>query len=228
MLTPKLCYYVSDSTTLIAYEIENKYKCRKCDNSYDKKEDLVEHVQFHSKHSQLLKCPICPHHSSNNQKSAIKHLEESHNMVFETETIIFATFEEFNFWKKEKELETSSCFVSSHGSYKTNEFVRFKYLCHRSGSIRRQGKGIRRMKTSKKIDAFCPSRLEVTVRADKCEVIFVKTHVGHDCDVWLVSMVMFNPDEILQNICPSSHYAALQWLNLCFYGALYIYINKIL
>lgn len=98
--------------------------------------------------------------------------------------MIFASFEEFEVWKKSKEQETSSFYVSYHGSYKTNTFVKFKYFCHRSGVVRRQGKGIRRMKKSKKIDAFCPSRLEVIVKANKCEVVFVKTHVGHihDCE----------------------------------------------
>lgn len=104
-------------------------------------------------------------------------------MILETETITLASFEEFQVWKKNKEQETGSLFVSYHGSYKTNDFVRFKYFCHRSGIIRRQGKGIRRMKRSIKMDAFCPSRLDVIVKADRCEVILVKTHVGHTHNV---------------------------------------------
>lgn len=159
----------------------NRYQCKKCGNIYDNKKELRQHAQLHFyvKHNKLFKCALCEH-SSSEQKTAIKHLEEYHSMVLETETVIFATFEEFQVWKKEKEHEASSLYVSCHGSYKTNEFVRFKYFCHRSGSVRRQGKGIRRVKASKKINAFCPSRIEVMAKADKCEVIFVKTHVGHD------------------------------------------------
>lgn len=139
-------------------------------------------MHLSAKSYQNFKCPLCQH-DNNKQSNIIKHLEEYHSVTLEVETVKLSSLEEFQIWKKNKEQETSSLYVSYHGSYKTKSFVRFKYYCHRSGVVRRQGKGIRRMKTSHKIDAFCPSWMEVIVKADRCEVTFIKTHVGHTCDV---------------------------------------------
>lgn len=165
-------------------EGENKYQCKRCNHVYENRKALLEHTLVHLtiKPKKLYKCPLCQN-ISNTQKDAIKHLEDFHSVILETETIVLASFDEFQIWKKNKEQKSGSLYVSYHGSYKTNTFVRFKYFCHRSGVARRQGKGIRRMKTSNKIDAFCPSRMEVIVKADSCEVIFVKTHVGHVCEL---------------------------------------------
>lgn len=175
-----MCNFIDSIAFIKCENGENKYQCRRCDNAYSNKQELIEHASIHyaMKSNKLFKCPLCPHESCK-QKNAIKHLEETHKIILETETMVFASFAEFEVWKKTKEQETSTFYVSGHGSYKTNKFVKFKYFCHRSGVVRRQGKGIRRMKRSKKIDAFCPSKLEVVVKADKCEVVFIKTHVGH-------------------------------------------------
>lgn len=169
-----------DTVVVLREDGINKYQCKKCGGIYDNKKESIEHVRLHLhfKQNKLFKCALCEHNDSD-RKGSINHLIEQHNVVLETETSVFANFEEFQKWKKEIEYENSALYVSSHGSYKTNDFVKFKYFCDRSGA-KRQTEGGRRMKASKKIDAFCPSRIEVRVKADKCEVTFVKTHIGHE------------------------------------------------
>lgn len=176
----RLCKRVIDFFLVETCEETSVYYCKKCTNTFNSKTELIKHIAAHEKQkNKNLKCAMC-NYSSGEQKAALKHLEETHGFIPETETLTFASLDEFLAWKQEKERETSSLFTNSHGSYKTNDFVRFNYSCHRSGAVRRQGRGIRRIKASKKIDAYCPSRLEVIVRANECEVKFTKTHVGHE------------------------------------------------
>lgn len=178
---PSLFSIVDSITFVSCEEGENRYQCRRCGNTYDNKQKLIEHAstQHIVKSNTVFNCSLCQY-SSIKQKKAIEHFEQFHNIVLETETMVFASFEEFEIWKRNKEQETCSSYINCHGSYKTNDFVKFKYFCHRSGLVRRQGKGVRRTRKSKKIGTFCPSRMEAIVKIDKCEVIFVKTHIGHN------------------------------------------------
>lgn len=60
-------------------------------------------------------------------------------------------------------------------------------MCHRSGFLISRGFGKRHLKSqgSKKINGFCPARIQVTINkyCDSHKVSFVETHVGHQNDL---------------------------------------------
>lgn len=145
-----------------------------------------------------LKCPLCKCDCIKTQ--FVNHLESVHDLPVRTETLKFSSSEEFILWKTDLEKQTGSLFVKKHGTQKSINFSRTVYCCHRSGTYKTKGKGIRRLKTKGtiKIDGHCPARLNVTHVDGKLEVIFTKTHIGHGSDLgdlrlfsWLSFVLLF-------------------------------------
>ncbi|VEN54487.1 unnamed protein product [Callosobruchus maculatus] len=80
------------------------------------------------------------------------------------------------------ERETQSYFINEHGSYNTNSYIKFKYVCHRSGIFKSESKKIRHLKVqgSHKINGYCPEISGKILKNGICEVELVSQHIGHD------------------------------------------------
>lgn len=130
-----------------------------------------------------LRCILCSDTEMKcfSKYSLFEHFQESHNIKVTTEMSQFTNVEEFESWKKQVETETHALFINAHGSYKTKNQVKTKYVCHRSGFYKSKGNGMRRLKTqgSSKINGYCPAEMCIKIMEGKYEVKFVKTHVGH-------------------------------------------------
>lgn len=158
-----------------------------CTKQFSHLRHLKYHQKSHSMQSDtnklLLKCPIC--HNEFKKQTVFLHFEEKHNINLEIAVLQFPSAEEFNAWKVETEKNTKSSFVKPYTSYSTQDAKMTKYICHRSGNFTSKSKGTRHLKTqgSNKINGFCPAGLKVTEKNGVCDVLYTKTHVGHDNDV---------------------------------------------
>ncbi|XP_072390135.1 uncharacterized protein [Diabrotica undecimpunctata] len=78
-----------------------------------------------------------------------------------------------------------------------------KFLCHRSGCFNSESKGKRhlKMKGSIKIGGFCPAGFTVVVDlAEKVEVNFIKTHIGHQTDIGQLFLSVSERQSIAEKI----------------------------
>lgn len=142
--------------------------------------DLLMHKKSH-KVVKSYSCTFCQHNEMTKEK-LLSHYIVIHGIKMETENNMFSSFEEFQSWKCTIEKETLSSFVNAHGSYKTKNYIRIQYNCHRSGCFKSRGSGMRHLKTqgSNKINGYCPANMDVIIKMSKCEITFLKTHVGHE------------------------------------------------
>lgn len=58
------------------------------------------------------------------------------------------------------------------------------FKCHRDGKYKPKGKNIRKLKSlgTNKIGSHCPARMDVMVEGNEVNVLYIKTHVGHDLE----------------------------------------------
>lgn len=143
---------------------------------------------------------MCKDYSSNITKDIFNHLKNAHDIIIESEELTFASVGEFYDWKSKIETEHSTQF-KKRTTKSSKLHVLTKYVCSRSGMFNPSGHGKRHVKLqgSKKINAFCPSAIDLTVNTDGmlitfdfvnnqidisfvagfCTVKFIKKHVGH-------------------------------------------------
>ena len=93
---------------------------------------------------------------------------------------------EFEEWKREFERKSSANYTLDSGEEKLQDGTKKKYyFCHRSYSYTPKGKDIRLMKSqgSNKINAACPSTMEVHYTENSVKVYVCTTHCGHTMDI---------------------------------------------
>lgn len=171
------------------------YECSHCKKHFTHSRHFKSHLKCHDHENQSnnimngLKCILCQDNleSQFGKKSDLyEHLESSHDLRVVTEMIHFNNKVEFDDWKKQEESKTNELFVNAHGSQKTKTYIKTDYICHRTGSYKTKGKGVRHLKTqgSKKINGLCIAEMCLKIFEDeKCEVRYVSTHIGHKNDL---------------------------------------------
>lgn len=101
----------------------------------------------------------------------------------------FIEFTEFRNWKHKFE-ETSHFMYVKHSSSKisvsSNERKTY-FVCHRTGTFQSGSCGKRKLKQqgSNKINASCPSTMEVveSLKDGSVKLVLWKTHAGHSADI---------------------------------------------
>lgn len=137
--------------------------------------ELIIHKKSHRALKQI-KCPLCQY-TGFSRDILIQHYTGDHFLQIENEKLQFDTFEEFELWKANIERETFASFTK----YGTTKRPTMLYACHRSGVFKSGGKNLRKLKAqgSNKIGGFCPARINLKMKGNKCEISFCKSHVGH-------------------------------------------------
>lgn len=166
------------------------FKCDICDKNFTLKKHLTFHKKVHGivteKSTKHLKCPLCEF-SDNSKENLYKHFAVDHNIQVDIEQFELSSWEEFENWKKSIECESNSRYIKGRGDMTNKIHNTYSYVCHRSGNFISQGNNKRHLKIkgSKKIGAFCPSRIKVQINNCnyQCRIIYIKTHVGHDADL---------------------------------------------
>lgn len=145
-------------------------------------------------------CPLC--NLEELKSNLLNHFEVDHDVKMETNILEFPSFEEFIAWKTQLEKTTRSQFVKKRATVSTKNQEVIKYFCHRSGSFTSESKGLRHLKTqgSNKINGYCPAFIKVNINKNeqKCQVLFVDTHVGHENDLGHLVLTS-NEREVLAN-----------------------------
>lgn len=135
----------------------------------------------------------------------MNHLEKNHDIFLETEEKNFDSYEEFSTWKEAEE-ETLVCQFYKQRSTKNKKSTVIDFICCRSGCHERKSKGIRRMRLqgSKKLNAFCPANIQLTLSESGCLCLYTKTHLGHtngnEDDLAYVSLPKSHRQEIASKI----------------------------
>lgn len=85
--------------------------------------------------------------------------------------------------------ETRFSYINGRGTISTNNYVKRRYICHRSSSPKVKGSDTSHSSDqgNNKINGFCPAEINIAIFKDgECEVEFVAQHVGHGNDLeWL-------------------------------------------
>ncbi|XP_017772718.1 PREDICTED: uncharacterized protein LOC108559860 isoform X2 [Nicrophorus vespilloides] len=174
-----------------------KYQCVACPQEFHNYRIFKRHLVTHGIHSmrkELPKCPLCDWKSI--EKELIKHIKENHDIDIRTENKEFKSMEDFQCWKREIEKDTCFTFINDNGIIKTIDHTKIKYTCHRSGTLKSKGVGLRQHMPNKR-NAFCPASMEVTIKEGRWNVLFTETHIGHDDDsVHLNAKDFLSGDEI--------------------------------
>ncbi|XP_072384455.1 uncharacterized protein [Diabrotica undecimpunctata] len=198
---------------LVQVEVVNyNFKCRICGNNFNHKKHLRYHEKTHKNvvdtstedskiNKDSKKCPLCNFHSSY-VAELHTHFQEEHNLILESETLQFSNLASFQEWKYSIESSTKTKYVKVENfSAKTHKTM--KFLCHRSGCFNSESKGKRhlKMKGSIKIGGFCPAGFTVVVDlAEKVEVNFIKTHIGHQTDIGQLFLSVSERQSIAEKI----------------------------
>ncbi|GFY69109.1 d-ribitol-5-phosphate cytidylyltransferase [Trichonephila inaurata madagascariensis] len=165
--------------------------CFICSKNFTLNKNLYEHLR--SKHKVSPEVPgkiLCSFQCGNKfrtHKELRSHLENFHKQPVECETHEFHDYETFELWKKRFE-ETTGYGYTLRVSEKVlrSGVAKSHLICHRSGNRKSESTGQRRMKKagSSKIGTVCPSVMEVSrsLSDGKVNVIFWKTHIGHEAD----------------------------------------------
>lgn len=139
-----------------------------------------------------LKCGVCD--TQGTKQFLDLHYVEAHQINLNIESIKFINMSNFHDWKSAIEKENNCRYVASCGRRDKVE----RYICHRSGEFKSKSKGLRSLKRqgSKKIGSYCPSKMIVYKVGEMCDVKFVKTHIGHENEVYHLTL----PPEIKSKI----------------------------
>lgn len=174
-----------------------EFMCDQCGRTFQKKYNLQKHIEVGVHYvAETVRCAAeeC-NFRSQNRKGMCSHYENYHGIALNETTIYFNNFAEFLDWKTAYENRTRARFVKMSSSRKRkNGIVKCTYLCHRDGNFIPKGKNIRLMKGkgSNKINAHCPAKMEVDISEKLVTVTYIDTHVGHDLDIFRLSL---NPED---------------------------------
>lgn len=174
-----------------------EFMCDQCGRTFQKKYNLQKHIEVGVHYvAETVRCAAeeC-NFRAQNRKGMCSHYENYHGIFLNETTIYFNNTEEFFDWKTQYENRTRARFVKMSSSRKRkNGIVKCTYLCHRDGNFIPKGKNIRLMKGkgSNKINAHCPAKMEVDISEKLVTVSYIDTHVGHDLDIFRLSL---NPED---------------------------------
>ncbi|XP_072400090.1 uncharacterized protein [Diabrotica undecimpunctata] len=163
--------------------------CKYCDKVFSRQFTLNRHVtQIHFKQVERIsyaknvwgfKClePDCDN-SFQQGKFLINHLENVHNLKFESQTINFTNMDEFIIWKRSMEETSCSFYVVS--KYKQDKNITY-FNCNRSKTSH-DGKQVlsKQYKRNCKsqglchMDSLCTSQIKIVSANDKITVKFQK------------------------------------------------------
>ncbi|XP_065206568.1 uncharacterized protein LOC135835966 [Planococcus citri] len=174
------------------HNVEMPGKCKENDTS-----------SHHANRFRALKCCICDVEGSTQELDL--HYIQVHEIDLNIEKIEFTSLNTFHEWKTAIEKENHCRYVAACGRKYNHE----RYKCHRSGDFRSKSKGVRLLKKqgSKKIGAYCPSKIIVNKKGNVCTAKFYRTHVGHENELCHVSLTADVRAEIAnklsQNVPPA-------------------------
>lgn len=128
-------------------------------------------------------CAMCDYRGGN-YFDLTSHMTQLHNFKDDIEERDFKSMEEFKAWKECMEGKELVSFVKDRGVRKLVRGRKILFRCHRSGFVKRQGRGIRLEKKTCKIGAVCPARMEVLWKDDgSISLTWHKSHFGHEFDM---------------------------------------------
>ncbi|KAK3909793.1 Zinc finger transcription factor family protein 17, partial [Frankliniella fusca] len=165
------------------------FKCKKCPKVYKSKKALNKHVR--NKHPLLVGPPSVLNfecamstYKGKTYTELTCHMTNSHNYEDDVEERTFKSMEEFKAWKECTEGKQFVRFVNERGVRELVAGKKILYECHRSGCFVSRGDGIREEKKSCKINAVCPTRMEVLLKDDgTISMTWHQNHLGHEFDV---------------------------------------------
>ncbi|XP_050299208.1 uncharacterized protein LOC126738101 [Anthonomus grandis grandis] len=164
-----------------------KHICQICGENFSFFKHLKSHEKLaHDKIKKIFKksCPLCEF-GHIDRSELVSHFESDHNLVINSETIVFNTYEQFSKWKGEIEVATNAVYVKKNGNLNGEKRKYAYFTCQCSGYYRPRGKGIRPLKRqgSNKMNAYCPANIYLKRTKDNCfEALWTQTHVGHDTE----------------------------------------------
>lgn len=139
-----------------------------------------------TKKRQNLKCYLCNKEENFEKDQILQHFKVQHDIKLFSNNLKFSSESEFYMWKGQMEIETKSLFINKHGSYPTKTYLKKQFICHRSGTYKPEGSGIRHLKVqgTNKINSYCPAEISLKVlKNGLCEVNFQTVHIGHNQDL---------------------------------------------
>ncbi|XP_054287917.1 uncharacterized protein LOC129003643 [Macrosteles quadrilineatus] len=160
-----------------------------------------------------ISCPLCLCESRFlKHEELLLHITSIHAIDVERQSYDFQDYETFLLWKEQVEEQTTSRYVKTRGIRKCKDSETIIFSCCRSGHFKSRGKGLRHLKTqgTRKINYTCPARMNVKRFSDgKCEVVFIKTHLGHSTDVAHVSLLEKDRASLAQKISEKIPFQAI-------------------
>ncbi|VEN51585.1 unnamed protein product, partial [Callosobruchus maculatus] len=139
------------------------YKCEACRKQFNDINNFRRHKRTHEnvESRKQYKCTLCSSDVYLIKSEIWIHFQTNHDIVLNSNNLKFFNKDEFYTWKGQMERETQSYFINEHGSYNTNSYTKFKYVCHRSGIFKSESKKIRHLKVqgSHKINGYCPAEI---------------------------------------------------------------------
>lgn len=181
------------------------YVCEFCEASFTLSSNMNRHIIRMHKFRRIkygsMKCPIMPcEFWCESRRDLRVHLNEPcHNITFSCYKRTFPSMKDFLEWKAAEEEATNTHFISlSNGCTRSNGVTPFYYVCHRSGfHYREESSSLGgKQKRMAKINGTCPAAIRVSVFQGKVNVVYHKTHVGHDFDAQYLKLRKFEKDYI--------------------------------
>lgn len=83
------------------------------------------------------------------------------------------------------------------------------FKCHRDGKYKPKGKNIRKLKSlgTNKIGSHCPARMDVLVEGNEVNVLYIKTHVGHDLEPKRLTLKKIDKEYLTEQLrIPDTNY----------------------
>ena len=116
---------------------------------------------------------------------------------------------DFQDWKTKYELENLVSYVLDSSQKQLSSCEKLYFYCHRSHDYEGRGSNIRSLKSmgTNKMNAACPSTMEVEIREGIYYVKFFTTHVGHGEEIGRVHL---NKNERAQ-LAGNSHFNYIGW-----------------
>lgn len=166
------------------------HQCLICSRRFSHSSNLYRHVrQIHKEEATTLydpkcygkaKCPLCSEYHVS-RKAFVQHLEKLHKLTLDIERLTFKNKDEFEEWLSNIQKAMDVKYLASRHRESGEE--RIYYKCSHSGTFKSKGTGKkpRKVASTKKINAFCPSQISVKSNRDGIvNVVYTKTHLGHD------------------------------------------------
>ncbi|XP_050535350.1 uncharacterized protein LOC126902291 isoform X1 [Daktulosphaira vitifoliae] len=188
------------------------YSCSECGYSSQLKFMLTRHIKnvHQNGNDNILNasCVFCNHQCTKNNLST--HYVLCHQTQIVSEKLKFNSLDAFFGWKYEVEEQDISRFVKARSTYvgvTGSKHLFFK--CHRDGKYKPKGKNIRKLKSlgTNKIGYHCPARMDVMVEGNEVNVLYIKTHVGHELEPKRLTLAQNEKDFLAEQlIMPNTNY----------------------